>query len=413
MALPEKICILPWVSIETSPVGTARPCCLAKEEIYYHDPIDDSKIKYNLKDHTLEEIYHSQYMQILRRDFLYGQKPETCQRCWDEEAAGRVSKRINSRIKLKDYSDQIDFNNLNPDQLWFIDLKLGNICNLKCRICGSWSSSKWAQEEVHYSVRNHEIEGKEYDKKTHLAYTFLKNGAWPRESEVFWDNLKTLLPNIKYFEFTGGEPFLIEQHFELLRYAVEQGYSKNIDIHYNTNGTVFPEQAELWSNFKHVEIAFSIDNTEKRFEYERYGADWDLVQENIKKFTAMRSAKISTQLCITINIQNVYYLSEICDWIESQKFDDIYFNMLHDPWHMNVGCMTDSAKKLVIDRLTEHNFSSKYKAEIMRIIKFITNGESSDGSVFVGKMTQTDAYRKQSLLDTHKEIAEAMGYGKA
>jgi organic radical activating enzyme len=62
-----------------------------------------------------------------------------------------------------------------------------------------------------------------------------------QRNKNFWDNLKTLLPNIKYFEFTGGEPFLIEQHFELLRYAVENDYAKNIEIHYNTNGTVFPE----------------------------------------------------------------------------------------------------------------------------------------------------------------------------
>ena len=409
MALPEKICILPWVSIETSPVGTARPCCLAKEEITYHDE-QGVEHKYNLKEHTLEEIYHSRYMQLLRRDFLYGQKPATCQRCWDEEAAGRASKRMNSRVRLKDYYDQVDWSNLNPDQLWFIDLKLGNICNLKCRICGSWSSSKWAQEEVHYSVVNHEIEGKEYNKKTHLAYTFLKDGAWPRENSQFWDNLKTLLPNIKYFEFTGGEPFLIEQHCELLRYAVEQGYSKNIDIHYNTNGTQFPDAYDLWEKFKHVEIAFSIDNTGQRFEYERYGADWKEVQSNIRKFTEMRSPKISTQLCTTINIQNVYYLPEICDWISTQEFDNVYFNMLHDPWHMNISKMTLAAQKLVVDRLTTHEFNSKYRAEIMRVAQFIRNGEGSDGTVFIGKMTQTDAYREQSFLTTHKEIAEAMGY---
>ena len=409
MALPDKICILPWVSIETSPVGTARPCCLAKDEITYTDS-DGVEQKYDLKSHTLEEIYHSQYMQLLRRDFLYGQKPETCQRCWDEEAAGRVSKRMNSRIRLKEHYDSVDWNNLNPDQLWFIDLKLGNICNLKCRICGSWSSSKWAQEEVHYAVRNHEIAGKEYDKKTHLAYTFLKEGAWPRESEVFWDNLKTLLPNIKYFEFTGGEPFLIEQHFELLRYAVENDYAKNIEIHYNTNGTVFPDCYDIWSHFKHVEIAFSIDNVSHRFEYERYGANWDEVEDNLVKFTGLKSSKLSTQLCVTLNIQNVYYLPEICDWISTQDFDSIYFNMLHDPWHMCISKMTPTAQQLVVDRLTAHEFNSKYRAEILRIIKFIENGEGSDGQVFVGKMTQTDAYRKQSLLDSHSEIAKAMGY---
>jgi MoaA/NifB/PqqE/SkfB family radical SAM enzyme len=398
--LPEKICMLPWISIETSPIGTARPCCLAIDEITRADGA-----KYSLRENTLEEIYHSSYMQNLRQAFLNGEKPKTCQRCWDEESAGRVSKRMNSRIRLKEYYDSVDWNNFNPDQLWFIDLKLGNICNLKCRICGSWSSSKWAKEEIDYIPEL-------VDRKTHLAYTYLRDGAWPRESEVFWDNLKTLLPNIKYFEFTGGEPFLIEQHFDLLRYAVEHGFSENIEIHYNTNGTVFPESAELWSNFKHVEIAFSIDNVGDRFEYERYGADWHLVQENIAKFTAMRSAKISTQLCTTMNIQNVYYLPEICDWISTQTFDHIYFNMLHEPWHMCISKMTAPARELVIDRLSSHTFHPKYRAEILRIVKFIRNGEGSDGKEFLRKMQQTDEYRKESFLTTHEDIARAMGYVK-
>jgi len=395
--LPEKICMLPWISIETSPIGTARPCCLAVDEITKPDGA-----KYSLRENTLEEIYHSEYMQNLRADFLAGNKPETCRRCWNEEAAGRTSKRINSRIRLKEYYDSVDWTNTNPDQLWFIDLKLGNICNLKCRICGSWSSSKWAKEEIDY------VPG--IDRKTHLAYTFLQEGAWPRESDAFWNNLKTLLPNIKYLEFTGGEPFLIEQHFEFLRYAVDTNHSKHIEIHYNTNGTVFPESAKLWNHFKHVEIAFSIDNVGERFEYERYGADWLEVQDNIRQFTEMRGAKISTQLCTTMNIQNVYYLPELCDWIQDQVFDHVYFNMLHDPWHMCIGRMTTAAKELVIDRLISHEFSPKHRGEVLRIVQFIKNGGGSDGQEFLAKMQTTDKYREQSFLDTHTEIARAMGY---
>lgn len=396
--LPKTICMLPWISIETSPIGTARPCCLATDEITKPDGV-----KYSLKENTIEEIYHSEYMINLRQDFLDGQKPQTCKRCWEEEAAGRQSKRINSRIRLKEYYDSIDWHNTDPDQLWFIDLKLGNICNLKCRICGSWSSSKWVNEEIDYvsDLKN---------RKDHLAYTFLKQGAWPRESPDFWSNLKTLLPNIKYFEFTGGEPFLIEQHFDLLRYAVETGDSTHIEIHYNTNGTVFPEQAELWANFKHVEIAFSIDNTGDRFEYERYGAKWSEVQDNMAKFVSMRSDRVSIQLCITMNIQNVYYLPEICDWVDTQTVDHVYFNMLHDPYEMNIGRMTSAAQRLVVDRLTTHIFSSNYRAEITRIIRFIENGQGSDGTKFVHKMHQADVYREQSMLTTHREIAEAMGY---
>lgn len=397
MNLPKTICILPWVSIETSPIGTARPCCLAIEEI-----TNTLGEKYSLKETTIEEIYHSDYMINLRKSFLDGNKPETCQRCWNEEAAGRTSKRINSRIRLKEFYGNVDWHNLNPDQLWFIDLKLGNICNLKCRICGSWSSSKWAKEEIDY------IPG--IDRKTHLAYKFLQDGAWPRESQIFWDNLKQLLPNIKYFEFTGGEPFLIEQHFALLEDAISQGFAKNIEIHYNTNGTVFPEKFYLWENFKSVEVAFSIDNIGKRFEYERYGAKWNTVQENLKKFFQLRSKNFTIQLCITVNIQNILYLPEICDWAQGQNFDNIYFNVLHDPWCMSIGRMTETAKVLVKNKLGNLD-NLRYKNEILRILQFIQNGLGSDGKEFVRKMKQTDEYRGQNFAETHPEIATAMGYG--
>ena len=208
MSLPNSICMLPWISIETSPMGTARPCCLAREEISGID----------LRKDTLEDAYKSQYMQDLRRQFRQGVKPQTCKLCWDEEAAGRDSKRIHSRVRLKELYPLVDWNNDTPDQLWFIDLKLGNICNLKCRICGSWSSSKWATEEMDYLPKG-------VDKKSHIAYTWLKAGTWPEESPGFWQNLKALLPNVKYFEFTGGEPWLIQEHWDLLGYANEQGYA--------------------------------------------------------------------------------------------------------------------------------------------------------------------------------------------
>jgi len=404
----DTICMLPWVSIEATPVGTARPCCLAKDEITKPDGT-----VYKLTEDGLGTIYQSQYMQDLRQEFLDGKKPSTCNRCWDEEAAGRTSKRINSRIRLKNYYPIVDWNNVKPDQLWFIDLKLGNICNLKCRICGSWSSSKWAKEEIDYEAKKFSIANiMGYNRKNHAAYKFLQEGAWPRDNDIFWDDLKELLPSVKYFEFTGGEPFLIEEHFKLLRYAVEQEYSNRIDIHYNTNGTVYPsaEEVALWNKFNRVEIAVSIDNVGDRFEYERYGAVWAEVEDNIAKFNLLRSDRITTQVCMTINIQNVYYLPELCDWVNEQEFDYVYFNMLHDPNDMCINRMTPQAQELVIDRLTKYPFNTKHRVEIDKIIQFIQNGEGSDGTEFLRKMQQTDGYREQSFLTSHPEIARAMGY---
>lgn len=400
--LPETICMLPWVSIETSPVGTVRPCCMAHEEI-----TDENGVKYDLNSTDLTTVYKSQYMQKLRQDFRDGVKPETCNRCWEEEAAGRISKRINSRLRLKEQYEQIDWKNNSPDQLWFVDLKLGNICNLKCRICGSWSSSKWAEEEMKYLPEG-------ADRKKHQSYQWLKQGAWPRKTETFWDNMRELLPNIKYFEFTGGEPWLIQEHWDLLDYAIEHGYSKNIDIHYNTNASITPRMIQKWENFGRVDIAFSVDNVGKRFEYERYGAHWDTANniiDGIHGWAKTDIPNITTQLCFTINIQNVYYLDELLSWAETKKFGSIYFNMMHGPEHMSIQYMTPEAKELVLNKLKTMFWAGhQYHKDIEGVINFIELGPGSDGSEFRRRMQQTDTYRNQDFRDTHYEIAVAMGY---
>jgi MoaA/NifB/PqqE/SkfB family radical SAM enzyme len=224
-----------------------------------------------------------------------------------------------------------------------------------------------------------------------------------------------LLPNIKYLEFTGGEPWLIQEHFDLLKYAVKTGDSKHIDIHYNTNATQMPDEidAEIWREFGRVDIAFSIDNVDARFEYERYGADWKIANDIIDYVHHSQALmpNITTQLCFTINIQNVYYLNELLAWADNKNFGSVYFNMLHSPDHMSIQRMTPQAQELVLNKLKTVFWSKNiYQREIDNVIKFIQQGTGSDGQEFLDKMQRTDLYRKQNFKDTHVEIAKAMGY---
>jgi MoaA/NifB/PqqE/SkfB family radical SAM enzyme len=373
-----------------------RPCCLALDEIPGLTVADGLTTAYKSKD-----------MQQLRQEFLDGNRPKTCKRCWDEEDAGRTSKRQWHLRKFAGKTAQVDWYNTQPDHLWFLDLKLGNICNLKCRICGTWSSSKWAQEEMDYQT----IE----DPKTTRAYLQLRAGEWPRKTDKFWTDLETLLPHVKYFEFTGGEPFLIKEQFNLLQRAVDLGYAKDISVHYNTNGTTWDaDLVEIWRHFENVEIAFSIDNIGQRFEIERSGATWANICQNIEHAKALRttSRNITLQVCMTINIQNVYYFEDLCRWIDTQGFDMVYVNMLHDPAHMNISHMRDTAKELVIDKLRAGMFHPKYRNDVEGIIRFIQNGSSTDGTEFCDFMKRTDANRNENFADTHAKIAEAMGYGQ-
>jgi len=120
---------------------------------------------------------------------------------------------------------------------------------------------------------------------------------------------------------------------------------------------------------------------------------------------------ITTQLCFTINIQNVYYLDELLAWASTKPFDSIYFNMLHSPDHMSIQQLTPAAKELVLNKLkTTFWNTEEHHQEIENVIKFIENGAGSDGQIFLNNMKRTDAYRKQNFMDTHPEIAKAMGY---
>jgi len=383
-------CILPWISIETTPTGKVRPCCLYTQEL---PDID-------LNTHTLQDAFESKPMRDLRRSFRRGEKPAGCERCWMEEDAGKKSKREYMLEKFK--HEVVDYSNNSGTSLKFLDLKLGNICNLKCRICGTWSSSKWGQEELDYYPNGGEVQRQ-----------WIKQGQWPRKNRTFWEHMDELLPHIKFFEFTGGEPFLIKQHFDLLQRAVDAGYAKDIDIHYNTNTTKFPAQHELWKHFKHVQIAFSVDNTGKRFEYERFGAKWRTANTNIKKINNLRDSgyPISTQLCCTWNLQNIYYMEEILTWAHTMNFDDIHFNLMHDPWEYALSNTPKSAKSQVMLYLQKCQVKyPQHSQDIDALKKIVVDSVQEDADGLHKKIRRTDLYRNQNFAQTHSKMAKAIGY---
>ena len=392
----DKFCVLPWISLETSPIGTVRPCCLAEEEIK-----DELNNKYKLIATDLKTIQDSNYMQKLRTSFLAGEQPQTCRKCWNEERAGRTSKRMHTLNRLKHIVTDTEWTK-DAKPLVFIDFKLGNICNLKCRICGSWSSSQFAAEEV------------KFEGKDNIHYQMLKDGAWPRENQTFWDNLAPLMSKVRYMEFTGGEPFMIQEHFDLLQRLVDTGVASQVEIHYNTNGTHYPGHAEsIWKHFKTVEVAFSIDDVGERFEYQRMNAVWHEVENNIARFKQLQQRLpqiIQLQVCSTVNVFNVLYLEELANWIDKQGFDFVYWNMLHEAYYLSVGTLPEGAKQTAIQKLSNAKVSSMHRTEFDRIIEFIRNGVSLDGNILRMKVQDLDWRRDQDLRIHHQELAEAIDY---
>ena len=400
MNLPHnKFCVLPWVSLEASPIGTVRPCCLADDEI-----VDDAGEKFELSKAKFQDIQNSNHMRNLRAQFLAGEKPQTCRKCWNEERSGRDSKRIHTLNRLK---------HMLPDQDWttdakplmFLDLKLGNICNLKCRICGPWSSSQFATEELNSMPRT--------EQKSSHAYQMLRAGAWPRENDQFWSQIDTVLSDIRSIEFTGGEPFMIAEHFDMLQGIVDRGIAHQVEIHYNTNGTQWPDRGpDIWKHFKTVEVAFSIDDIGERFEYQRTNADWAVVLDTITSFQYLRDqvSNIQLQCCSTVNIFNVRYIDELAHWIALQKFDFVYWNMMHDAWYFSIATLPESAKVQISEHLLSATVPPQYREEFDRIIDFMNGGASTDGFMLRMKIADLDRKRNQDFAAVAPEMARLIEY---
>jgi pyruvate-formate lyase-activating enzyme len=402
MKLPhDQFCVLPWISLEASPIGTVRPCCLADDEI-----VDSDGIKFNLATANLQAVQNSEYMYQLRQEFLDGKRPATCRKCWNEEDADRTSKRMHTLNRLKHVIDETTWTQ-DAKPLMFLDLKLGNICNLKCRICGSWSSSQYAAEELKWTNKQ--------DQKQTFAYQMLKAGAWPRDNQNFWQQIDQHIADIRYIEFTGGEPFMIQEHFDMLQGIVDRGIAGQVEIHYNTNGTHYPESAPaIWQHFKTVEIAVSIDDVAERFEYQRTNAVWTDVLKNVERFRQLRSTmpNIQLQCCITVNVFNVRYLKHVAEWADYQGFDFVYWNMLHDAPQWSVTTLPDQAKLEIAAYLRNCRPPVHFEHEFIKIINFMNHGLSSDGKLLQHSIADLDRKRNQNFAQTFPEMAKLIGYAK-
>jgi len=393
----ENFCVLPWVALEIQPNGHHAVCCLAEDNI-----TDDKGAEMSVRDNGLDEVLDAPSMRQLRQDFLEGKRPDTCAKCWRVEDSGGVSKRLNTLDRLKHLGIANQTWTEERKELMMFDLKVGNICNLKCRICGSYSSSQIATEEL---PSEH--------KKLSFSYKMLEEGRWPREQQHFWDRLNELSGGIRYLEFTGGEPFLIQEHFDFLQQLVDMGIAGNVEIHYNTNGTQYPEKApEIWKHFKLVEVAFSIDDVEERFEYQRKNAIWSEVNENIQKFKQLKQelGNIHLQVCSTVNVFNVLYLEHLARWIDEQEFDTVYWNMLHDEEAVSIRALPALTKIKVEAHLIMARVSAFHRKHFDEFIKFMNNGTSLDGLRLLEKIREKDELRNENLWDHHPELAEAIGY---
>ena len=232
-----KGCILPWIHVHGSITGQYKACCFSEGSI--------SPDQYNLGDHKkpITEIWNSEEYRTLRKDFLNDRIPVQCQApCYDRENQGGHSHRQEmnfywdkyAKLQKEEFTDKEGFLKSPPI---YLDIRFGNICNFRCRMCGSFASSQWREEDVLLNRTVNPI-----------------SDVWTN-SETLWKELEKLLPYIEELYFAGGEPLIQEGHYKLLHFLLKNNLRAYRQI------TDVAETRELYISFSNLFLKLSITNT--------------------------------------------------------------------------------------------------------------------------------------------------------
>jgi MoaA/NifB/PqqE/SkfB family radical SAM enzyme len=317
--------------------------------------------------HSLEDAWNSPTRREIQDALTRGEQHPNCDACFSEENTGGKSRR-------QHHLDMLDITDATRDleSPLLLDLKLGNICNLACRTCNPYVSSKWYRDWWEVFERD---SGRYQDYSEYLDSKYLTGRlSYDDSNEKFWQKLREWIPHVQYIDIYGAEPMMIDRLFEILRYSRDRGCHQHQTLHFNTNCTLWRDDyAELLGSFKRVFVDLSIDGLYQHYDYLRYGETWSVTRDNIDKYLHWHKKtghRHHINICITVSILNIYYLDEI-----TKYFDELgctwHFNLAHMPHWVSIKTLPEHIKRAIADKLLANGTSANFQQRITPMISYM------------------------------------------
>jgi hypothetical protein len=289
-------------------------------------------------------------------------------------------------------------------------------------MCGPTDSSAWYEDWTKVSGSN------QFKETSGIVTIKVINGKfvtdeynWP-DYEPFWERIEANVSTIKHVYFAGGEPMLIERHYDFLDRCVALDAAKDMILEYNTNMTTLPTRVlDLWKKFKQVKIGASVDGMGAMIEYQRHPVKWEKVLKNLRTLDAL-PYNISGWLAFTVTAYNVNHMIDFMKWRltesgfkkinNSKNMPIVSFHVAHQPHHLNIQVLPVAYKKTVTDKFEEfvvwcrnEGFPSHVVYNADKIAKGITSYMNSVNTYdqhwtgFVEYTKSLDSIRSESLLE--------------
>ena len=346
---PPTFCMHPFTGLATREDGAICACCRSH-------PVG------NIQEQTLEEIWNNDTMKRIRKQVLTGYRPPECEPCFSLEDQGVESLRLRhvlgkipeARIKL--YPNAVSTMRSDytmPFEIPTMELKLNNLCNLKCRMCHPMDSTSWndwsevkdfykKEGNIMYAI----VEEHGLEQKPHLD-KFQDNPEW-------WASLEKLLPHFRRVEFAGGEPLMDPQHYRILDMLAPYGHQ--IEIKYATNLTMLGKSNrtiwEYWPKFKSVAVNVSIDGIGASYEYIRGNASWAELINNIKQIQPIPNISRIVG-AVTVQVSNVLVLDKIIEYFLNDLGIIFHTHRVEYPKLLSAQVLPANLRELAIKRLEE------------------------------------------------------------
>ncbi len=341
-----NFCAAPWIHLHVLPDGITQPCCIWDYSVHYDNPNRFA----NINDYdTVHNLLNSNGFKELRKTFAFTDNMEAgCTRCYDRERNNGPSMRnwfnttfVNDAT-IKSIETTTDTGEISDPTVQYLDIRFGNICNLKCRMCGHGLSSSWYEE----SNKIAELKG------------------WHTAKEKFihvdcYDKIEPLLGNITEIYFAGGEPTLYPEHLMILDKLIEIG-NTDLSIKYNSNLTTLKYKGryfiDVWKHFKNVNIGASIDGMSDTVEYIRTNSKWSEIVENFNSIKR-EAPHVRIAPSPTIGVLNIEDFHEFEKFaIENGWYENMMFtlNYVMIPMEMNIYVLPIWYKEKLIKIYQDH-----------------------------------------------------------
>ena len=345
-------CVLPWMHLASHPNGGVSLCCRSNHTDAVSWAMKPRTTELQTFDNTnILTIANSDNFVRVRQDMIDGKEPVECEGCWQDEAAGLVSKRMYENERWAHIVPELEQTAvLTKPNYRYVELRLGNVCNNACVTCNSFSSSKWYGDEVKIA-------------KDLPWFTLrpMENFKWHDRPE-FYSELATLSNDVEEIYINGGEPTLIKAHFGYLEKLIATGQAQQVHLVYSLNMMDIPDRlADLWKHFKRVTVNCSVDDYGARNYYIRWPSVWVDTVNSIKKLDAIHT--VDWHVTQTVSIFNVFNLDKLDDWMRYSFDKNTTHNYVLYPDYLSLQAVP-TALKAQLKSKYEYKFDDVKRNEL-------------------------------------------------